>query len=147
MQLRHVILLGVWFAMASVLPYHLGCSASRPNPLVGKWTLDRGDVDRRIPYRVQWEFDSSYIIVRSVYPSGQTNEVSRSRYRLNMSKTPAWITVWLDGEVRNGLFSIVGDELHLKQTIGGGARPDLLSPTNCSLFKRVAQPLRAANGD
>jgi hypothetical protein len=42
-------------------------------------------------------------------------------------------------EVRLGIFRIVGDELHLKQAVGGGVRPSDFPKDGYSIMKRQKQ--------
>jgi uncharacterized protein (TIGR03067 family) len=102
----------------------LGCTGGSEYPLVGRWILQREGVAATMPYKLEWEFTEDQIVVRIVRASGDSQQASRNRYTIDTTKTPKWITVTLndDGhqEIRPGIFRLVGDELHLKQAIGGG---------------------------
>ncbi len=133
-----------WFLRA-ILAFSvaLGCHAQDPdNPLVGRWLLQRkGSLDAR-SYKVEWQFTKDQVIVRIVKDRAKPEEVSRNNYTIDTTKNPKWITVTLVGkvtEVRQGIFRIVGDELHLKQTVGGGARPVDFVKDNYSVLKRQPQ--------
>jgi uncharacterized protein (TIGR03067 family) len=133
-----------WFLIAVlVLSAALGCHAQNPdNPLVGRWLLQRkGALDAK-PYKVEWEFTRDEVVVRIVRSSANSDEVSRNRYTIDTTKDPKWITVTVVDkatEVRQGVFRIIGDELHLKQTVGGGTRPVGFDKDNYSVFKRRPQ--------
>jgi uncharacterized protein (TIGR03067 family) len=74
-------------------------------------------------FQIEWEFTPTEIIVRD---RKHNEEVSRNKYSVDTTKTPAWITVSLAGpppETRLGIFRVRGNELHLKQQIGAGERP------------------------
>jgi uncharacterized protein (TIGR03067 family) len=133
-----------WF-LGAVLAFSagLGCHAQDPdNPLVGRWLLQRkGALDAR-PYKVEWQFTKDRVIVRIVRDPANSEEVSRNNYTIDTTKDPKWITVTVVDkvtEVRQGIFRIVGDELHLKQTVGGGARPVDFEKENYSVMKRQPQ--------
>ena len=100
-------------------------SAEADNPLLGCWVVQRvGSRDvEKLPFLVEWEFTKDEVIVRDLT---NLQEVSRNSYTIDLSKNPKWITVTVVDrvtEVRQGIFRIAGNELHLKQTVGEGARP------------------------
>ena len=114
-----------------------GAEASDNNPLIGRWLVSRlGERDAtKLPIKVEWEFTMSEVIVRDLTNSQET---SRNRYQIDTTKDPKWITITVVDqvtEVRQGIFRIVGDELHFKQTIGGGARPTEFRKNAFSIMK------------
>jgi hypothetical protein len=133
-------------AICAVLP---GLAAEPKKPLVGRWLLDRKGVAATMPYKLEWEFTTNQVIVRVIRPSGDAQEASRSKYTIETTNTPQWITVTLEGEkpeIRQGIFRIVRGELHLKQAVGGGPRPLDFGTDDYSVLKRLGQPDGAANG-
>lgn len=93
--------------------------------IIGRWSMI-GFTDKPIDttkFQIEWEFTRDEIIVRD---RERGEEVSRNRYTVDTTKSPAWITVAVAGpapETRLGIFRLHGDELHLKQQIGAGERP------------------------
>jgi uncharacterized protein (TIGR03067 family) len=118
------------------------------NPLVGRWILQRKGVAATFPYKLEWEFTKDKVIVRVLRGSSDRKEASRNSYTIDTTKSPKWITVIIAGEpheVRMGIFRIVGEELHLKQSVGGGPRP-LDFVDDYSILMKVDQQDGAANG-
>jgi len=111
------------------------------NPLLGRWLVQRvGPRDAtKLPFQIEWEFTKDKVIVRDITNS---QELSRNTYTLDLTKDPKWITVTVVDqvtEIRPGIFRVVGDELHLKQTVGGGARPSDFPKDGYSIMKRQKQ--------
>ena len=74
-------------------------------------------------FQIEWEITPDEIVVRD---RKHNEEVSRNKYSVDSTKSPAWITVTVAGpspEARLGIFRVRGNELHLKQQIGAGERP------------------------
>ena len=118
------------------------CANSADNPLVGRWLVRRVGIRdaTKLPIQIEWEFTKDKVIVRDLTNS---QEVSRNSYTLDLTKDPTWITVTVVDqvtEVRRGIFRIVGDDLHLKQAVAGGARPVDFPKDGYSIMKR--QPRR-----
>lgn len=126
-----------------------GCAGEAENPLLGRWLLQRQGVAATMPYKLEWEFTKDQVVVRIVRASGEVKEASRGSYTIDNTKSPKWLTVTTGGqkpEIRNGIFRVVGAELHLKQAIGGGPRPVDFGGDGYSVLKRVSQPDGAAKG-
>ena len=93
--------------------------------LIGRWLMT-GTREKPVDanrFEVEWEFTPGEIVVRD-RKTGE--EVSRNRYTVDTTKSPAWITVAVAGpapETRVGIFRVRGNELHLKQQLGAGERP------------------------
>ena len=137
--------LGAVVVLAVALP---GRGAQAGNPLLGRWLLERKGVAATMPYKLEWEFTKDQMVVRIVRASGEVKEASRNSYAIDTTKNPKWVTVTIGGqkpEIRNGIFRVVGAELHLKQAIGGGPRPLDFGAADYSVLKRVGQPDGAAN--
>jgi len=137
---------------ALILVAGISWCAEPENPLVGRWFVQRVGIRdaSKLPIQIEWEFTKDKVIVRDVTNS---QDVSRNSYTLDLTKDPKWITVTVVDqvtEVRPGIFRIVGDELHLKQAVGGGARPVDFPKDGYSIMKRQAkrngQQDGAANG-
>jgi uncharacterized protein (TIGR03067 family) len=127
-------------------------SAEADNPLMGRWLVQRVGIRdaTKLPIQIEWEFTKETVIVRDITNS---QELSRSSYTLDRTQDPKWITVTVVDqvtEVRQGIFRIVGDELHVKQAVGGGARPADFPKDGYSVLKRqrekIGQPPGPANG-
>ena len=114
--------------------------------LIGKWQI----LDERlegIGMVIVWEFTASEVIVRDEKTG---DEVSRSRYTIDTTKSPHWITVEVDdspredsGDRRLGIYQIQDGNLHLKQEItDAGERPTSFDE-RFSRFKRVPQNKKA----
>jgi len=121
--------------------------AESDNPLLGRWLVQRVDIHdaTKLPFQIEWEFTKDKVIVRDVTSS---QEISRNSYTLDQTKDPKWITVTVVDqvtEVRPGVFRIVGDELHLKQAVGGGSRPVDFPKDDYSIMKR--QPRKTGQLD
>jgi uncharacterized protein (TIGR03067 family) len=102
-----------------------------------------------MPYKLEWEFTTNEIVVQIVRGSEDSKDASRNRYTIDTAKNPKWITVTVESEsseIRRGIFRIVGEELHLKQAIGGGPRPTEFGSDGYSVLIRTGQPDGAANG-
>jgi uncharacterized protein (TIGR03067 family) len=107
----------------------IACSVPAAVPpathLIGRWLMT-GTREKPLDankFGVEWEFTPDEIVVRD-RKTGE--EVSRNRYTVDITKSPAWIIVAVAGpapETRVGIFRVRGDELHLKQQIGTGERP------------------------
>jgi len=111
------------------------------NPLVGQWLVDRviKQDGTMFPFDIVWEFTKEQVIVKDLTNS---QEISRNSYTIDTTKDPKWITVTvidLATEIRPGIFRIVGDELHLKQTIGGNSRPKHFEKGTYRIMKRLNQ--------
>ena len=112
------------------------------NPLLGTWSLLR-TAQRNLtntPVQLEWEFTKTEV---AVHQAGASGEFSRNTYTVDLTKNPKWITVTITDrgrEVRNGIFRIIGDELHLKQTIGGGPRPKAFGEDDFMVLKRARRP-------
>lgn len=133
------LILLIWlFISGSILPAY--CEEER-NPLIGSWTLQSisgGDPGVKA-FRIEWEFTQDEVIVRS---HKYQEEVSRHKYTVDFSRSPAWITVTFGEpatETRLGIFRIHGDELHLLQRIGVGERPKDFKE-GYSALRRVRKP-------
>ena len=130
--------------LTAVLVFFAGlacCADSADNPLVGRWLVQRVGIRdaTKLPFQIEWEFTKDKVIVRDVTNS---QEVSRNSYTLDLTKDPKWITVTVVDqatEVRQGIFRIVGDELHLMQAVGGGTRPVDFPKDGYSIMKRQTQ--------
>lgn len=99
---------------------------------MGRWLVQRVGIR-------EWEFTKDKVVVRDITNS---QEVSRNGYALDLTKAPKWITVTVVDqvtEVRLGIFRIVGDELHLRQAVGGGPRPTDFPKDSYSIMKRQKQ--------
>jgi uncharacterized protein (TIGR03067 family) len=86
--------------------------------------------------KIEWEFTRHEVIVRDLT---NAQEISRNYYVIDTSKNPKWITVTVVDrvrEIRKGIFEIVSDELHLKQTIGKGSRPTSFPKDDFAIMKR-----------
>ncbi len=121
--------------------------AESDNPLLGRWLVQRVGIRdaTKLPIQIEWEFTKDKVIVRDVTNS---QELSRNRYTLDQTKDPKWITVTVVDqvtEVRSGIFRIVGNELHLKQAVGGGSRPVDFPKDGYSIMKR--QPRKNGQQD
>jgi uncharacterized protein (TIGR03067 family) len=108
------------------------------NPLIGRWLVERvrGRDATKLPSLAEWEFTKQEIVVRGIIHSG---EISRNKYTIDTSKEPMWITVTLiyqGTQVREGIFRIVGDELHIKQNLGEGGRPMQFPKDDYLVLKR-----------
>jgi uncharacterized protein (TIGR03067 family) len=130
----------------------LSWCAEPDNPILGRWLVQRVGIRdaTKLPIQIEWEFTKDKVIVRDITNS---QEVSRNSYTLDLTKDPKWITVIVVDqvtEVRLGIFRIVGDELHLRQAVGGGVRPSDFPKDGYSIMKRQkqtsGQPDGAANG-
>ncbi|MCL5097897.1 MAG: hypothetical protein M1608_10310 [Candidatus Omnitrophica bacterium] len=118
------------------------------NPLIGRWLLQRKGVAAAMPYKLEWEFTKDEVVVRIVHSPGNSKEASRNKYTIDTDKSPKWITVTIgteSPEIRRGIFEIVGDELHLKQAIGGGPRPTDFGKDDYSVLKKLGQQDGPAN--
>ena len=118
------------------------------NPLIGRWLVSRvGSRDAaKLPIKIEWEFTKTEVIVRDL---NHSQETSRNRYQIDILKDPKWITITVVDkvtEVREGIFRIVGDELHVKQMIGGGPRPKEFVKESFSVLKRQSNE-KAAKGE
>ncbi len=133
------IAIRIWsLALVMVLAAGEGvCAEANENPLVGRWLVIRvGSRDATKISEIEWEFTKDKVIVRDLTNS---QEISRNNYEVDMTKDPKWITVTVIDqvrEVRAGIFRIKGDELHIKQTIGGGPRPTGFPKEGYSIMKR-----------
>ena len=81
-------------------------------------------------------FPKGKVIVRDIT---NAQEVSRNTYTFDLTKNPKWITVTVVDkvtELRPGIFRVVGEELHLSQAVGGGARPTNFVDGSYSIMKR-----------
>ena len=112
--------------------------ADAENPLLGRWLVQRVGVRdaTKLPIQIEWEFTKDKVIVRDITNS---QEVSRNGYTFDQTKNPKWITVTIVDkvtELRPGIFRIVGEELHLSQAVGGGARPTNFVAGSYSIMKR-----------
>ena len=112
-------------------------TAEPDNPLLGRWLVQRTGMRdaTKLPFQIEWEFTKDKVIVRGI----KSEEISRNSYTLDLTKNPKWITVSIVDqaiEIRPGIFRIVGDELHLKQTVGGGSRPTHFVEGAYSILKR-----------
>ena len=114
--------------------------AADPNSesILGKWLVTRvGKHDTtKVPEQIEWEFTNGEVIVRDLT---NAEEVSRHQYVIDTSKNPKWITVTLAGkkrEIRNGIFEIIGEELHLKQDVHGGPRPTSFPKDDFVIMRR-----------
>jgi|LakMenE01Jun11ns_1017448.scaffolds.fasta_scaffold9391330_1 uncharacterized protein (TIGR03067 family) len=90
----------------------------------------------KLPMKIEWEFTDDKVIVRDIT---NKEEISRNSYKVDLTKAPKWITVTVVDivtEVRPGIFRIVGDELHLKQEVEGGARPTVFPQNGYNIMKR-----------
>ena len=130
-----------FFVAAIILVTALSWGAEPDNPLLGRWLVQRvGMRDAtKFPIQIEWEFTKDKVIVRDITNS---QEVSRNSYTLELSKDPKWITVTVVDhvtEIRPGIFRIVGDDLHLKQAVGGGVRPADFPKDGYSIMKRQKQ--------
>jgi len=126
-----------------------GCTTVSDNPLIGRWHLNRKAMAATLPYSVEWEFTKDQIVVRLVHPTGDSQVASRNRYVIDVSKSPIWITTFVADEyreIRRGIFRIRGDELDLKQTIGGGDRPVDFGSDDFLVLIRLGQQGASANG-
>jgi uncharacterized protein (TIGR03067 family) len=126
---------------AFILVTALSWGAESDNPLLGRWLVQRAGMRdaTKLTIQIEWEFTKDKVIVRDITNS---QEVSRNSYTLDLSKDPKWITVTVVDqvpEVRPGIFRIVGDELHLKQAVGGGGRPSDFPKDGYSIMKRQKQ--------
>lgn len=115
--------------------------AEPDNPLLGRWLVQRVGVRdaTKLPFPIEWEFTKDHVIVRDVMNS---QELSRNSYTLDLSKDPKWITITVVDqatEVRRGIFRIVGDEIHLRQALGGGGRPVEFTKEGYTILKRRAK--------
>lgn len=107
--------------------------------ILGKWLAIRvGKQDAtKLSAQIEWEFTKDEVIVRDLT---NTQEISRNRYTVDTSQNPKWITVTIvdrEKEVRNGIFEIVGDELHLKQSLRGAPRPISFPKDDFVILKRT----------
>ena len=126
MTMRFLTLL--LFCIAGLVPLRASAIAD-PSllELKGKWKLMDESFDK-IGMVIVWEFTATEVIVHNAKTGEQ---VSRSRYSIDRTKSPLWITIEVDdsptgdkGDRRLGIFRIQGDELNLKQEISdGGERP------------------------
>ena len=117
--------------------------AADPNTesILGKWLATQvGKRDAtKLSAQIEWEFTEDEVVVRDLTNS---QEISRNRYTIDTSQNPKWITVTIVGnekEIRNGIFEIVGEELHLKQAVRGGPRPTSFSKDDFVILKRTLQ--------
>ena len=92
--------------------------------IVGVWRNLDPKLEK-IGLTIEWEFTDSEVIV---WDRTNHEEVSRSKYSIDKTKSPNWITVEIDdsadedsGDKRLGIFRILGEELHLKQEVTNGA--------------------------
>ena len=115
--------------------------AADPNSesILGKWLATRvGKRDATtLSAQIEWEFTQDEVIVRDLKNS---QEISRNRYVVDTSQNPKWITVTIVDkvkEIRNGIFEIVGEELHLKQAVRGGPRPTSFPKDDFMILKRT----------
>ena len=77
---------------------------------------------------IVWQFTANEVIVSNTVTN---EEISRSSYTIDTTKSPFWITTEIDdgpkqdgSDQRLGIFRIQRDELHIKQEISdGGKRP------------------------
>lgn len=114
--------------------------AADPNPesILGKWLVTQvGKHDAtKLSAQIEWEFTKDEVIVRDLT---NAQEISRNQYVIDASQNPKWITVTIvdkEKEIRNGIFEIVGEELHLKQTVRGGPRPTSFPKDDFVIMKR-----------
>lgn len=115
-----------------------GCAEKEGNPLVGQWLAEpvEGRDGSKLPFDIVWEFTKDQVIVRDATNS---QVISRNRYTVDTTKDPMWITVTvvdIATKIRLGIFRIVGDELHLKQDIGGNTRPTKFEKGAYATLKR-----------
>jgi uncharacterized protein (TIGR03067 family) len=106
--------------------------------ILGKWLVTRvGKRDAtKLPFQIEWEFTKDEVIVRDLT---NAQEISRNHYVIDVSQNPKWITVTVvdkEKEIRNGVFEIVGEELHLKQTVGAGPRATSFPKGDFVIMKR-----------
>jgi uncharacterized protein (TIGR03067 family) len=130
---------------ALILVAGISWCAEPENPLVDRWLLQRIGIRdlTKVPIQIEWEFTKDKVIVRDLTNS---HEVSRNSYTLDKTKDPKWLTVTVRTEVRPGIFRIVGDELHLKQAVGGGERPVDFPKDDYLIMKRNGQKSGVPNG-
>jgi uncharacterized protein (TIGR03067 family) len=127
--------------LAIFLPFADHCLLamdSASEPLLGTWLVTQvGKRDAtKLPMQIEWEFTKDKVIVRDLT---NAREISRNHYAIDASKNPRWITVTVvdkETEIRNGIFEIVGDELHLKQAVSGGPRPTSFPKDDFMIMKR-----------
>jgi uncharacterized protein (TIGR03067 family) len=132
------IIRSCFFVAAFALLAQLSWGADSDNPLLGRWLVQRvGNREAaKLPMKIEWEFKEDKVIVRDMT---NNQEISRNTYKVDLTKAPKWITVTvvdIATEVRPGIFRIVGDELHLKQEVEGGARPTEFPQNAYTVMKR-----------
>jgi uncharacterized protein (TIGR03067 family) len=106
--------------------------------ILGKWLVTRvgKHAVTELSARIEWEFTEEEVVVRDLT---STQEISRNRYTIDTSQNPKWITVTIgdkEKEIRNGIFEIVGEELHLRQGFRGGPRPISFPKDDFVVMKR-----------
>jgi uncharacterized protein (TIGR03067 family) len=130
------------FVVAAFILFSASLWCAEPdNPLLGRWLVQRVGIRdaTKLPIQIEWEFTKHKVIVRDITNS---QEVSSNSHTLDLTKDPKWITVTVVDkvtELRPGIFRIVGDELHLRQAVGGGARPSDFPKDGYSIMKRQKQ--------
>jgi uncharacterized protein (TIGR03067 family) len=132
------IIRSCFFVAALILFSAPSWCAEPDNPLLGRWLVQRVGIRdaTKLPVQFEWEFTKDKVIVRDITNS---QEVSRNNYTVDLTKDPKWITVTVVDQVtelRPGIFRIVGEELHLKQAVGGGVRPSDFPRDGYSIMKR-----------
>jgi uncharacterized protein (TIGR03067 family) len=127
------------FLVAAIILVTASSWCAEPdNPLLGRWLVQRVGIRdaTKLPIQIEWEFTKDKVIMRDITNS---QEVSRNSYTLDLTKDSNWITVTVVDqvtEIRPGIFRIVGDELHLKQAVGGSSRPVDFPKDAYSIMKR-----------
>lgn len=134
----------VFFAILTLAASSVWCAEANNNPLVGRWLVTRVGIRdaTKVPVKIEWEFTKDTVIVRDLTHS---QEVSRNKYSVDLTKNPKWITVTVVDqvtEIRQGIFRITEGELHIRQGVGGTARPDQFSENSFTIMKK--QPERNA---
>lgn len=140
-----MILLGL---VASAAELQKQIEAPPKAGILGLWRVVDPRIDK-IGLIIEWEFTDKEVIV---WDRTNNEEVSRSRYSADTTKSPNWITAEIDdspdekaGDRRLGIFRIQDGQLHLKQEItNGGKRPSGFDK-GFSRFKRVDQKKPKAN--
>jgi uncharacterized protein (TIGR03067 family) len=132
------IIRSYFFAVAFIFLSEASWCADSENPLLGRWLIQRAGMHdaTKLLMKIEWEFTDDKVIVRDFT---NKEEVSRNSYKVDLTKAPKWITVTVVDivtEVRPGIFRIVGDELHLKQEVEGGARPTVFPQNGYNIMKR-----------
>ena len=87
---------------------------------------------------IRWEFREGRI---SVFCDNDTQPVSSSPYRIDDGKSPSRIVMEIEDvekESRHGIYSLEGDRLRIRFTVGGGAAPEEFSPDDDLVFKKVS---------